>query len=148
VLFRSVTTGVIAAIATVPYAATGLTVFAVAYIAYLAFRIATAPPVGELKPGAKTPGFTTALVLNITNVKAYAAFTALFTGFDLALGEPLLSNLLKSALALAIVAMGNLGWLLAGAALQRFFHDPKTSRIINVCFAVLLVASVALTLMI
>lgn len=143
-----VTAGVITAIATVPYAATGLTIFAVAYIAYLAFRIATAPPVGELKAGARTPGFITAAVLNITNVKAYAAFTALFASFDLVPGDAFLSGLLKSAIAFAIVASGNLVWLLAGTALQRFFHDPRISRVINICFAVLLVASVALTLVI
>jgi threonine/homoserine/homoserine lactone efflux protein len=34
--------------------------------------------------------------------------------------------------------------LLTGAALTRFFRDPRSNRIINVAFAVLLVASVAL----
>ncbi len=143
-----VTAGVITAITTIPYAAEGLTVFAACYIAYLAWRIASAPPVGEIKPGARTPGFGSAVILNITNVKAYAAFTALFASFDLIPGDPFLSGLLKSALAFAIVASGNVVWLLTGAALQHFFQNPRTSRIINVSFAVLLVASVAMTLLI
>jgi threonine/homoserine/homoserine lactone efflux protein len=40
-----------------------------------------------------------------------------------------------------------LAWLIAGAALTRFFRDPRTSRAINVTFAVLLIASVALALL-
>jgi threonine/homoserine/homoserine lactone efflux protein len=143
-----VTAGVITAIATIPYAAEGLTIFAVAYIAYLAFRIATAPPVGEARPGTRTPGFFSAAILNITNVKAYAAFTALFASFDLVPGDPFLSGALKCALAFTIVATGNMVWLLTGTALQRFFRDPKTSRIINISFAILLIGSVAMTLVI
>ena len=143
-----VTAGVITAVATIPYAAESLTFFAVVYITHLAFRIATAPPVGALKPGTRTPGFFSAIVLNITNVKAYAAFTALFSSFDLVPGDPFLSGLLQTALAFVLVASGNMFWLFAGTTLQRFFHDPKISRVINVCFAVLLLASVAMTVMI
>jgi len=143
-----VTAGVITAIATIPYATEGLTIFAVAYIAWLAFRIATAPPVGEAKPGDRTPGFFSAAILNITNVKAYAAFTALFSSFDLVPGDPILSVALKCVLAFTIAASGNMVWLFTGSALQRFFRDPKISRIINICFAVLLVGSVAMTLVI
>jgi threonine/homoserine/homoserine lactone efflux protein len=46
-------------------------------------------------------------------------------------------------LTLVIVAV-NVGWLLAGAGLTRFFREPRSNRLINVAFAVLLVASVAL----
>jgi threonine/homoserine/homoserine lactone efflux protein len=42
-----------------------------------------------------------------------------------------------------IVASVNAAWLFAGAALTRFFREPRTSRVINVTFAILLVASVA-----
>ena len=46
----------------------------------------------------------------------------------------------------AVIAAVNVVWLLAGAALTRFFRDPRTNRAINVAFALLLVASVALAL--
>ena len=45
-----------------------------------------------------------------------------------------------------IITAVNVAWLLAGAALTRFFRDPRTNRMINVAFAILLVASVALAL--
>ena len=34
--------------------------------------------------------------------------------------------------------------LLAGAMMTRFFRDPRTNRIVNIAFAVLLLASVVL----
>jgi threonine/homoserine/homoserine lactone efflux protein len=47
------------------------------------------------------------------------------------------------ALTIVIVAV-NLLWLVSGAAMTRFFVDPRTNRLINIAFAVLLLASVAL----
>jgi threonine/homoserine/homoserine lactone efflux protein len=40
----------------------------------------------------------------------------------------------------------NIAWLLTGALLTRFFRDPRTNRIVNVTFAVLLLVSVGLAL--
>jgi threonine/homoserine/homoserine lactone efflux protein len=47
---------------------------------------------------------------------------------------------------LVIITAVNVAWLLAGAVLTRFFREPRTNRVINVTFAVLLVASVVLAL--
>jgi threonine/homoserine/homoserine lactone efflux protein len=33
-------------------------------------------------------------------------------------------------------------WLLAGSALTRFLREPRTNRIVNITFAVLLIVSV------
>ena len=52
----------------------------------------------------------------------------------------------KMAVLTLIIVAVNVAWLLAGAGLTRFFRDPRTNRLINVAFAVLLVASVALAL--
>ena len=41
----------------------------------------------------------------------------------------------------------HIAWLSVGAALTRLFRDPRTNRAINVTFAVLLVASVAVALL-
>ena len=51
---------------------------------------------------------------------------------------------LKIALLTVLIVAVNVPWLLAGALLTRFFRDPRSNRIINVAFAVLLLASVAL----
>ena len=54
----------------------------------------------------------------------------------------------KVTLLLGTVITVNLCWLLSGAALTRFFHDPTISRAINLIFAGLLIASVAITLLV
>ncbi len=46
------------------------------------------------------------------------------------------------AVLVLIITAVNVAWLFAGAALTRLFREPRTNRVINVAFAVLLVASV------
>jgi threonine/homoserine/homoserine lactone efflux protein len=53
----------------------------------------------------------------------------------------------KTLLLLAIITGVNIAWLFTGAALTRFFQDPRSNRIINITFAVLLVASVGFALL-
>ncbi|HEV3174916.1 MAG TPA: LysE family translocator, partial [Stellaceae bacterium] len=53
----------------------------------------------------------------------------------------------KVAVLVAIITAVNLAWLFAGAALTRFFREPRANRAINVTFALLLVASVAAALL-
>ena len=85
------------------------------------------------------------MLLSLVNPKGYAAMAALFSGFVLIRGRPELDAALKLGVLVVIVVAVNAAWLFAGAALTRFFREPRTSRIINVTFAVLLVASVAAT---
>jgi len=87
-------------------------------------------------------------VLNLTNPKAYASFTAVFAGFDLLPGDAIASSILEVLVLTGLAGAFNLAWLLAGNALQRFFQDEKTSRRINISFAILLLASVAVAFLI
>jgi threonine/homoserine/homoserine lactone efflux protein len=71
---------------------------------------------------------------------------ALFSGFVLVQERLALDVAIKMAVLVLIITAVNVAWLLAGAGLTRFFREPRTNRAINVAFAVLLVASVALAL--
>jgi threonine/homoserine/homoserine lactone efflux protein len=86
-------------------------------------------------------------VLALVNPKAYAAMAALFSGFALVRDWPELDAILKALLLVAIMTTVNSAWLAAGSALTRCFHDPTLNRLINVAFAVLLLASVGLALL-
>ena len=108
---------------------------------HLAWRIATAPPLGDTAPGSE-PSFAAGVLLSLVNPKGYAAMAALFSGFVLIRGRPELDAALKLGVLVVIVVSVNAAWLIAGAALTRFFREPRTSRVINVAFAILLVASV------
>ena len=116
---------------------------AAAYFAYLAFRIATAPPLAEGAGTGRRPSFAGGLFLSLVNPKGYAAMAALFSGFVLVRERLALDAVLKAIVLLAIMIAVNIAWLLVGAALTRLFREPRTNRAINLTFAVLLVASVA-----
>jgi threonine/homoserine/homoserine lactone efflux protein len=72
---------------------------------------------------------------------------ALFSGFVLIGKRPGLDALLKALLLVGIMAAVDLAWLLAGSALTRRLREPILNRAINCAFAVLLVASVGLALL-
>lgn len=113
------------------------------YFLYLAYRIAMAPPLADKAGQGAAPNFAAGLLLSLINPKGYAAMAALFSGFVLA-DEQIRDLGLKVATLLAVMVGVNLAWLYAGAAMTRLFREPRTNRAINVAFAVLLVASVAL----
>ena len=85
--------------------------------------------------------------LSLINPKGYAAMAALFSSFALVRDRPVFDAALKIGLLTAVIVTVNLLWLLAGALLTRAFRDPRTNRIVNVVFAVLLLGSVALAIM-
>lgn len=127
----------------VPGAASVVTVAAALYFVWLAWRIATAPPLSAEASDRQPPSFMGGFVLSLVNPKGYAAMAALFSGFVLLRGGLAADAGLKIVLLTAVIAAVNLLWLLAGAMMTRFFRNPRTNRIINIAFAVLLLASVA-----
>jgi threonine/homoserine/homoserine lactone efflux protein len=139
VLTVSGLTGVLLAI---PGAAPVVGLMAATYIVYLAYRIATAPPLSAATRTGPRPSFAGGVVLAVLNPKAYAALAALFSGFTLLADQPLMEAWVKAAIILAITLVVHVGWLLAGSGLTRLFADPRSNRVINVGFAVLLVLSV------
>lgn len=139
--------GVVSLFLAAPGATPIVTTVAAGYFAFLAYRIATAPPLTENTEFGRQPSFAGGVFLSLVNPKAYAAMAALFSGFVLVPNRFALDATAKAIVLAAIITAVNLAWLIAGAALTRFFRDPRTSRAINVTFAVLLIASVALALL-
>lgn len=139
---------VIGMVAVMGITATGVVgvLLAAAYFAYLAFRIATAPPLTE-STQQRQPSFGGGVFLSLVNPKGYAAMAALFSGFVLIPERLELDVAAKVIVLAAIITAVNIAWLIAGAALTRFFQAPGTNRAINVTFAALLVAFVAFALL-
>jgi threonine/homoserine/homoserine lactone efflux protein len=113
----------------------------VAYMLWLAWSIATAPPLGEGGQGA-APTFLGGMFLGVGNPKAYAAMAALSSGFALSV-DGTADAALKAAILLAVMVAVDVAWLLAGSALAHAMRNPRASRAINIAFAVALLASVA-----
>jgi len=79
----------------------------------------------------------------VVNPKAYGAMGALFSGFPLIEGDPVTGGIVKIAILSVLALAINLAWMSTGAALARAMQNPRTSRMLNISFAVLLLASVA-----
>lgn len=135
--------GVVGLVLALPGLAPVVTLLAAAYFIYLAYRIATAPPLAEHAADAAAPSFAAGFALSLVNPKGYAAMAALFSGFALLPGRATLDAGLKIALLVLVIAAVNIAWLLAGSALTRLFRDPASNRIVNLIFAALLLASLA-----
>lgn len=135
--------GVVGLLLAVPGIAPVVTVAAALYFIWLAWRIATAPPLSADNGDRQSPSFLGGFGLSLVNPKGYAAMAALFSGFVLLRGQLALDAGVKIAVLTAVIVFVNVLWLLSGALLTRFFRDPRSNRIINVVFAVLLLASVA-----
>ncbi|MGK9166938.1 LysE family transporter [Inquilinus limosus] len=141
----AVAAGVVALVTSVPHGALVLGVLSAAYILYLAFRIATAPPLDRRADAAAAPGFLGGFLLAIANPKAYVAIAAVFAGTTVFAGAPGLDAMVKTALLSVMIVLIHLCWLLAGASLSRLLRDPVSSRRINLALAAVLLAVTAAT---
>src|SRR5882672_5911420 len=138
--------GLVGLLLAVPGATPVVTAAAALYFVWLAWRIATAPPLTEEAGQRRPPSLAGGLALSLVNPKGYAAMAALFSGFVLLRDRLAFDVGLKIALLTVLIAAVNIAWLMSGALLTRYFREPRSNRIINVVFAVLLLASVPLAI--
>lgn len=139
-----VASGTVGLLLALPGVAPVVAILAASYFLWLAWRIATAPPLMEESAQREPPTMAAGLLLSLVNPKGYVAMAALYSGFTLLPDQLGADVALKLVMLTVIIAAVNVAWLLAGAALTRFFRDPRSNRIINVAFALSLVGSVAL----
>lgn len=150
--FAGITVGLIIAMALVssglyvflhsfPLLSVGLAGVSILYILYLAFAIATAPPIND-EQAAISPGLGAGFVLGVANIKAYAAFAALLGSFTLGV-TPTWEIFTKASICLLVCVVFDFFWLLAGSKLRKLFIHPTWSRALNVSFAVLMIVAVA-----
>ncbi len=136
--------GLLAMVASVPALTPVLAVASGAYILYLAFKIATAPPLAANPDQAARPRFLGGFLLAIANPKAYVAIAAVFAGASSVSGAGELGVGFNLAVLALMIVVIHAVWLLAGAAFARFLRQPVASRIINLVFAATLVLTTAL----
>ena len=72
---------------------------------------------------------------------------ALFSSFVLVRDRLSVDIAAKIVLLTLVITAVNVLWLYSGAALTRLFRDPRANRIVNIVFAMLLLASVGLALL-
>ncbi|SJZ37074.1 Threonine/homoserine/homoserine lactone efflux protein [Enhydrobacter aerosaccus] len=139
--------GLVGLLLALPGMTSVVTVAAAIYFLWLAYRIASAPPLVEGSSPGRPPTFLGGLGLSLINPKGYAAMAALFSSFVLVRERLAVDVGLKIAVLTIVITAVNVLWLLSGTALTRFFREPRSNRIVNILFALLLLASVAVAML-
>lgn len=147
IVLIAVATGLTGVILAVPRLGPALIGFAALYILYLAYKIATAPPLSTQGSRGSPPSFAGGLLLAVANPKAYAAIAAVLAGVSLVDQHPAIDATLKTCVLAVMIGVINTTWLAVGTVLSRLFHDPVKSRILNVAFAITLIFAMLITLL-
>jgi len=142
-----VASGLTAAILAEPALARAVGFAAAAYILYLAWRIASAPPLGKEGPAVRAPSLPAGFLLAIANPKAYAAIGAVYSGNVLVDHDILLDAGMKIAVLTCMILATNSVWLVFGSLVSGVLRDPRWSRVANIAFALALLVSVAFALL-
>ena len=140
----AVVSGLAAAVLAVPWIRTVLLYASVAYLFYLATRIALAGSKIAFIEKAKAPGFIGGVMLQAINPKCYAVNTTFFSGFAFLSEAPLWEVIIKFAIMNAIWIPIHFLWLAAGVTLHRLDLPQRTQFIINILMALSMLAVVAL----
>ena len=140
----AVATGITAALLALPAVRPVLLAAGAAYIVWLAYHIATAPPLAADGPRSDAPGLVGGTLLAVANPKAWIAIAAVFASARLADGAAVDAAAKVAVLAVMIVAI-NTAWLAAGASLAPLLRDARRARLVNGGLAGVLVAAAALT---
>jgi threonine/homoserine/homoserine lactone efflux protein len=120
-----------------PGLALPVSILASLYILYLAYKIATAPPLSASDEAA--PGVLPGLFLAVANPKAYLAIGAVYAKAVLSPASPLFDAVLKCVILSIAIIVIHAVWALAGSALTTTLRNPKASRAVNIFLAIALV---------
>ena len=138
--------GVVAIVLAIPFGARLIALVSAVYILFLAYKIATAPPLQTGRAQGAAPPFAGGFLLAIANPKAYLAIAAVFAGTTIFGESHGLDAVAKAVLLSFMIVIIHLAWLLAGASLSRLLRDPMNSRLINISLGAALVITTCIAL--
>lgn len=140
----AVITGLAAAMLADPRIRTVFSVLSVAYLCWLAFRIAFAGARIAFIERTRPPGIRGGILLQAINPKAYAVNTALFSGFAFMAQAPAIEMAIKLVILNTLWLGIHVLWLWVGVTLRRLDLPPAKQRAINMGMALSMLAVVAL----
>jgi threonine/homoserine/homoserine lactone efflux protein len=122
-----------------PVSYTALKIFSVAYLVYLAWKIATAGAPDTKGSSAKPITFVQAALFQWVNPKAWAMALTAISAYapSKGLGAIVLVGLVFGAVNLPSVG----SWTILGQQMRRVLTNPRRLRLFNIIMAVLLLAS-------
>lgn len=146
IVMISVATGLAAIVLSVPFVRNILLFASLAYLLYLAFRIASSGSRIAFIETDRPLSYLNGLTLSIINPKGYAVGTTIFSGFAFMADNPAIESTIKIAIFACIAVPVHVIWLYAGSTLKRLGLSSRTLRAINIGMATAMLAVVALAL--
>jgi threonine/homoserine/homoserine lactone efflux protein len=142
VVLAAVATGITAVLLAVPAMRAALIGISIVYILWLAYHVASAPPLARAERTA-APTLSGGLDLGVANPKAWVAIAAVFASGRLS-DSASVDAVAKVGLLTGMIVVVNAAWLLAGASLSPLLSDPRKARVVNVALAAALVGASAI----
>jgi threonine/homoserine/homoserine lactone efflux protein len=146
VVLLAVATGITSALLAVPAIGSILIWSSVVYILWLAYHIATSPPLSEPTEASSTFSVAGGTFLGISNPKAWVAIAAVFASGHLA-DDTKTDAAVKIAVLTAMIVAICAVWLVAGKSIAPLLRDPGRARVLNGALAVALVGATALAVL-
>lgn len=146
IVLVAVATGITATLLAVPGLRPILIAISAAYILWLAYHVATAPPLAAQTAASDAPSLAGGTLLGVANPKAWVAIAAVFASVRLA-DDAATDAAAKIAVLTVMIVLICVTWLIAGASLARMLRDPHRARIINTALAAALVGATALAVL-
>ncbi|MDF1719547.1 MAG: LysE family translocator [Minwuia sp.] len=143
----AVVSGLAVVLETVPELKLIFLVVSVAFLFYLAARIAFAGTTIAFAQAVKVPGAVDGIFLQFVNPKAYAVNGTLFVSFPLGFESSATEIAVKFLLINIIWVPVHFAWLFLGVSLKRMALAPSTQRLINILMALAMVIVVVLALL-
>ena len=146
IVLAAVASGITAALLAVPAIGSVLIWISAAYIVWLAYHIATAPPLSEPSAPANAFSFGSGTLLGVANPKAWVAIAAVFASAHLA-DTATTDATAKIGVLTAMIVMICATWLVAGTSIAPLLREPRRARLVNVALAVAVVSATALAVL-
>jgi threonine/homoserine/homoserine lactone efflux protein len=142
----AVATGITATLLAVPALRAVLIVISAAYIVWLAYRIATAPPLAQQSEASHAASLAGGTLLAVANPKAWIAIAAVFASTRLA-DTATTDAAAKTVVLSVMIVVIMVAWLIAGASLAPMLRDPRRAGIVNIALAAALLVTTALAIL-
>ena len=146
IVLAAVASGITGALLAVPAIGSVLIWISAAYILWLAYQIATAPPLSEPTAASNAFSFAGGTILGVANPKAWVAIAAVFASARLA-DSATTDATAKIGVLTAMIVMICATWLVAGTSIAPLLREPRRARLVNVVLAVSVVGATALAVL-
>jgi threonine/homoserine/homoserine lactone efflux protein len=146
IVLAAVASGITAALLAVPAIGSVLIWISAAYVLWLAYQIATAPPLSEPTAASNAFSFAGGTLLGVANPKAWVAIAAVFASAHL--GDTATTDATtKIGVLTVMIVMICATWLVAGTSIAPLLREPRRARLVNVVLAVTVVGATALAVL-